>query len=33
MPDRKGIVALAKGDEGTLLLFGEGGVKRVDLAP
>jgi photosystem II stability/assembly factor-like uncharacterized protein len=30
--DRKGIVALARGGEGHLLLFGEGGVQRLDIA-
>lgn len=32
MPDRKAIVALAKRDERSLLLFGEGGVQRVEIA-
>jgi len=31
LPDRKAIVALAPGAPGTLLLFGEGGVRRVDI--
>lgn len=33
MPDRKGIVALARPDEGNLLLVGEGGVRSVAIAP
>jgi len=33
MPDRKGIVALARPDERTLLLVGEGGAQRVEIAP
>ena len=32
LPDRKAIVALAKGDNRNLLLFGEGGVRRVEIA-
>ena len=32
LPDRKAIVALARGDERTLLLFGEGGVRRVEIS-
>lgn len=32
MPNRKAIVALAKGDDRNLLLFGEGGVQRVEIA-
>lgn len=31
LPDRKGIVALARGDERTLLAFGEGGIQRVEI--
>ena len=31
LPDRKAIVALAQADPGTLLLFGEGGVRRVEI--
>ncbi|MCL4811480.1 MAG: hypothetical protein KJ061_03295 [Vicinamibacteraceae bacterium] len=31
LPDRKAVVALGRGDDGVLLLFGEGGVKRVDV--
>lgn len=31
LPDRKGIVAIAKGDDRSLLLFGEGGVQRQDI--
>jgi len=31
LPDRKAIVALAAGDERTLLLFGEGGARRVEI--
>jgi photosystem II stability/assembly factor-like uncharacterized protein len=31
LPDRKAIVALAQGAPGTLLLFGEGGVRRVEI--
>ena len=31
LPDRKAIVALAPGAPGTLLLFGEGGVRRVEI--
>lgn len=31
LPDRKAIVALARGDERTLLLFGEGGVRKVEI--
>lgn len=31
LPDRKAIVALARSGERTLLLFGEGGVRRVDI--
>ena len=30
-PDRKAIVAIAPGGPGTLLLVGEGGVRRVDI--
>jgi photosystem II stability/assembly factor-like uncharacterized protein len=30
-PDRRAIVALARGDERTLLLFGEGGVRKVEI--
>jgi photosystem II stability/assembly factor-like uncharacterized protein len=33
MPDRKGIVALARPDDRSLLLVGEGGVQRVEIAP
>jgi photosystem II stability/assembly factor-like uncharacterized protein len=33
MPDRKGIVALARSDDRSLLLVGEGGVHRVEIAP
>jgi photosystem II stability/assembly factor-like uncharacterized protein len=32
LPDRRAIVALAKGDNRNLLLFGEGGVRRVEIA-
>jgi len=31
LPERKAIVALARGDERTLLLFGEGGVRKVEI--
>ena len=31
LPDRKAIVALAQAGPGTLLLFGEGGVRRVEV--
>jgi photosystem II stability/assembly factor-like uncharacterized protein len=31
LPDRKAIVALARGDMQTLLLFGEGGVRKVEI--
>jgi hypothetical protein len=31
LPDRKATVAMALGPAGTLLLFGEGGVRRVDI--
>ncbi|MCU0251885.1 MAG: YCF48-related protein [Vicinamibacterales bacterium] len=31
LPDRKAIVALAQAAPGTLLLFGEGGVRRIDI--
>jgi photosystem II stability/assembly factor-like uncharacterized protein len=31
LPDRKAIVALAQGGPGTLLLFGEGGVRRIEI--
>ena len=30
-PDRKAIVAIVPGGPGTLLLVGEGGVRRVDI--
>lgn len=33
MPDRKGIVALARPDDRNLLLVGEAGVQRVEIAP
>ncbi len=33
MPDRKGIVALARSDDRNLLLVGEGGVRTVAIAP
>lgn len=33
LPDRKAIVALARGDDRNLLLFGEGGVRRVEISP
>lgn len=32
LPGRRAIVALARGDEGSLLLFGEGGAQRVEIA-
>jgi photosystem II stability/assembly factor-like uncharacterized protein len=31
-PDRKAIVALATGDQGQLLLFGEGGIQRAEIS-
>jgi photosystem II stability/assembly factor-like uncharacterized protein len=31
LPDRKAAVALARADEGYLLLFGEGGVRRIEI--
>jgi photosystem II stability/assembly factor-like uncharacterized protein len=32
LPDRKAIVALAQGAPGTLLIFGEGGVRHVEIS-
>ena len=32
-PDRKGIVALVRPEDGNLVLVGEGGVQRVEIAP
>jgi photosystem II stability/assembly factor-like uncharacterized protein len=31
LPDRKAIVALARADERTLLLFGEGGIRKAEI--
>jgi hypothetical protein len=32
LPGRRAVVALARADERSLLLFGEGGVQRVEIA-